>query len=174
MTGLERAYTANFFRDGKRIALFGKTQGGASRIFLYELGRDELRPISPELNPGYSVSVSPDERWVAAVEGDGTPTLFPVDGGTPQPIRELGPNYQTIGWLNDGTLLTFERNALPATVLRFDPRTRAVTPYRKLAPPDVAGVPRLTKVMVTPDGKTFAFHFRRRTDVLYLLDPAQD
>jgi len=38
----------------------------------------------------------------------------------------------------------------------------------------VAGVPRLTKVMVTPDGKTFAFHFRRRTDVLYLLDPLQE
>jgi len=27
---------------------------------------------------------------------------------------------------------------------------------------------------VTPDGKTFAFHFRRRTDVLYLLDPLQE
>jgi len=174
VTGLERAYTASFFKDGKRIALFGKTQGGPSRIFLHELGRDELRPISPELNPGYSVSVSPDERWVAAVEGDGTPTLFPVDGGAPQPVKELGPNYQTIGWLADGSLLVFERNALPATVLRFEPRTRAVTKFGSLTPPDAAGVPRLTKVMVTPDGKTFAFHFRRRTDVLYLLDPAQD
>jgi len=58
--------------------------------------------------------------------------------------------------------------------MRFDPRTRAVTRFGSLAPPDAAGVPRLTKVMVTPDGKTFVFHFRRRTDVLYLLDPARD
>ena len=50
-------------------------------------------------------------------------------------------------------------------------RARAVTPFRTLTPPDAAGVPRLTKVMVTPDAKTFVFHFRRRTDVLYLLDP---
>jgi len=170
--GLERAYTAAFFADGKRVALFGKKLNEGSHIFELELGKDELRPISPELNPGYSISISPDQRWVAAVEGDGTPTLFPVGGGTPQPIRELGPKYQTIGWLQVGTLLTFERNAIPAPVLGFDPRTRKVTPYRTLAPPDAAGVPRLTKVMVTPDGKTFVFHFRRRTDVLYLLEPA--
>jgi len=171
--GLERAYTASFFHDGKRVALFGKTQGGPSRIFVYEFGRDELRPISPELNPGYSVAVSPDDRWVAAVEGDGTPTLFPVDGGPPQPVKELGPKWQVIGWLHDGSLLAFERNVLPSAVVRFDPRTRAVTKFGSLTPPDAAGVPRLTKVMVTPDGKTFVFHFRRRTDVLYLLDPAQ-
>ena len=47
-----------------------------------------------------------------------------------------------------------------------------MTAVRTLAPADVAGVARLTKAMVTPDGKTIAFHFRRRTDVLYLLDPA--
>src|SRR5262249_16457403 len=70
-----------------------------------------------------------------------------------------------------GSLLGFERNVLPSSVVRFDLRTRAVTPFRTLTPPDAAGVPRLTKVMVTPDGKTFVFHFRRRTDVLYLLDP---
>jgi hypothetical protein len=172
LSGLERAYTASFFHDGKRVALFGKTQGGPSRIFLLELGRDELRPISPELNPGYSIAVSPDERWVAAVENDGTPTLFPVGGGAPEPLKELGPKYQVIGWLEDGSLLVFERNVLPSSVVRFDLRTRAVTPFRTLTPPDAAGVPRLTKVLATPDGKTFVFHFRRRTDVLYLLDPA--
>jgi Tol biopolymer transport system component len=169
--GLERAYTASFFKDGKRIALFGKTQGGPSRIFLHELGHDELRPISGELSPGYSIAVSPDERWVAAVESDGTPTLFPVDGGAPDVLKELGPKYQIVGWLQDGSLLAFERNVLPTSVVRFDLHTRAVTPFRSLTPPDAAGVPRLTKVMVTPDGKTFVFHFRRRTDVLYLLDP---
>ena len=172
--GLGRAYTASFFRDGKRIALFGKMQGGPSRIFVLELGRDEVRPISPELNPGYSIAVSPDERWVAAVEGDGTPTLFPVDGGAPDVLKELGPKYQIVGWLQDGSLLAFERNVLPSTVVRFDLRTREVTPFRTLTPPDAAGVPRLTKVMVTPDAKTFVFHFRRRTDVLYLLDPAEN
>ena len=170
--GLERAYTASFFNDGKRIALFGKTQGGPSRLFTLELGRNQLRPISAELNPGYSIAVSPDERWVAAVESDGTPTLFPVDGGAPDIVKELGPKYQIIGWLQNGSLLAFERNVLPSPVVRFDLHTRAVTPFRSLTPPDAAGVPRLTKVMVTPDGKTFVFHFRRRTDVLYLLDLA--
>ncbi|HUM11612.1 MAG TPA: hypothetical protein VLT82_11730 [Myxococcaceae bacterium] len=98
------------------------------------------------------------------------PTLFPVEGGTPDRVTELGSKFDVIGFLKDGALLANERNALPSPVLRFDPRTRRVTAYSTLAPGDLTGVPRLTKVMVTPDGKTFAFHFRRRSDVLCLMD----
>ena len=87
---------------------------------------------------------------------------------------ELGPRYSVVGWLRDQSLLAFERNVVPARVVRFDPKNRQVTPWRTLAPPDLSGVPRLTKVLATPDGKTFAFHFRRRTDVLYLLDPTEN
>ena len=49
---------------------------------------------------------------------------------------KLGPNYQTIGWLKDGTLLTFERNAIPAPVLAFDPRTRLLRPKQVRAVAD--------------------------------------
>ena len=144
--GLERAYTASFFRDGKRVALFGKMQNGPSRIFELEPERGHVRPISPELAPGYFLAISPDQRWVAASNSDGMPTLFPVDAGAaPQPLTELGPRYQVAGFLQDGSLLAFERNALPTSVVRLDLRTRAVTPYRTLAPTDAAGVPRLRR-----------------------------
>jgi hypothetical protein len=171
--GMEFVYTASFFADGKRVALFGRRGEEASRVFVLDTDSGQLRAISPPLNAGYTVAVSPDQRWVAASDTDKGPALFPVDGGAADRIPELGPKFSAVGWLRDQTLLAFERNALPSPVVRFDPKTRQVTPFRTLAPPDMAGVPRLTKVLATPDGKTFAFHFRRRTDVLYLLDPVE-
>ena len=171
--GMERVYTASFFRDGKRVALFGRRGEDASRVFVLDIDSGELRSISPPLAPGYTIAVSPDQRWVAAPDAEGAPILLPVEGGSPDRVPELGLRFGLIGWMKDQTLLAFERNALPDPVVRFDPRTREVTPFRTLAPVDLAGVPRLTKVLATPDGKTFAFHFRRRTDVLYLLDPVE-
>jgi len=32
----------------------------------------------------------------------------------------------------------------------------------------------VTKALVTPDGETFAFHYRRRSDTLFLLDFGPD
>jgi len=171
--GMERVYSASFFHDGKRVALYGRRGEDVSRVFVLDMHGGDLRSISPPLAPGYILAVSPDQRWVAVSDPDGTPSLIPVEGGTPDRVTELGPRYGVVGWLKDQTLLAFERNVVPAPVVNFDPRTRQVTPYRTLAPVDLAGVPRLTKVLATPDGKTFAFHFRRRTDVLYLLDPAE-
>jgi hypothetical protein len=129
-----------------------------------------LRPISPPIAPTFRVAVSPDQRSVAASGSDGTVTIFPLDGGNPDRVSELGNDAQLIGWLEEGSLLAFERSAVPSRVRRFDPRTRAVTPYTTLAPPDLTGVQRLIKVLATPDGKTFAFHHRRRSDVLFLMD----
>ena len=136
---------------------------------MLDLETGASRPISPPLTTLFRMVTSLDQRWVAR-DLDGTPTLFPVEGGTPDRLTELGPKYEVIGWLKDGTLLLNERNALPSQVVRFDLRTRQVSPYGVLAPGDLTGVPRVTKAMVTPDGKTFAFHFRRRSDTLFLLD----
>jgi hypothetical protein len=169
-TGLSRVYVASFFRDGKHAALLGARGDEAPRVLVLDLESGASRPISPPLSPAFRMAASLDGRWVAKADVDGTPTLFPVDGGTPDRLTEIGPKYEAIGWLKDGTLLLNARNALPSPVICFDPRTRKVSHLGTLAPGDLTGVPRVTKAMVTPDGKTFAFHFRRRSDTLFLLD----
>ncbi len=169
-TGLSRVFVASFFRDGKRAALLGARGDEAPRVLVLDLETGASRPISPPLSPAFRLATSLDQRWVAKSDVDGMPTLFPVDGGSPDRLTEVGGKFEAVGWLTDGTLLLNERNALPSPVVRFDLRTRKVSPYGVLAPGDLSGVPRVTKALVTPDGKTFAFHFRRRSDVLYLMD----
>ena len=168
--GMRRVHSGSFFRDARHAALIATRAEEGTRLFVLDTESGTARPISSRMNPGFRAAVSPDQRSVASGDADGTPTLFPVDDGSPDRLTEIGPAFEVAGWLKDGTLLAFERNALPSAVLRFDPRTRQVTPYGTLTPGDLSGVPRVTKALVTPDGKTFAFHFRRRSDTLFLLD----
>ncbi len=173
-SGPTRVFSASFFRDGKRAALLAAQDQERPRILVLDLETGASRPISPPLSPGFRIATSLDQRWVAKADVDLTPTLFPVEGGTPDRLTEVGPRFDVVGFLKDGTLLLNERNALPSTVVRFDLHTRQVTRYGALAPADLTGVPRVTKAVVTPDGKTFAFHFRRRSDTLFLLDFGPD
>jgi eukaryotic-like serine/threonine-protein kinase len=171
LPGIGRVDAGAFLRDGKRLALLvrrGSEKLDQLMVFNTESG--EMRMISPLLPYSIGLATSLDDRWVAMNDSDGVLTAFPVAGGTPLKVPELGPTYQIAGWLRDGTMLAFDRYTLPAPVVRFDPKTRAVTPVTHLAPADVTGVPRITKVRVTPDGKTFAFHHRRVSATLYVMD----
>jgi Tol biopolymer transport system component len=172
--GLERISGAGFFRDGKRLALKGRVDGSSpERLYVFEIEGAKLRVISPpfQFTFGWGVlAVSPDQQWVATSGPDGIVIAYPVQGGEPLRATELGPGYVLAGWLRDGSLLAFERYALPSPVRRFDPRSRTTSLFTTLAPADRTGVPRLIRARVTPDGRTLAFHYRRMTGALYVLD----
>jgi len=170
--GLERFGGGAFFRDGKRVALLAQPHGSIlPRLYVLELEGGKLRAISPplEFEPPAG-AVSPDQRWVAIRASDGIVTAYPVDGGEPMRAVELGPGYRVIGWLPDGSLLAFERDAVPAKVRRYDPRSRTSSLFATLAPADRAGVTRIIKARASADGRTIAFHFRRMGGSLYELD----
>jgi eukaryotic-like serine/threonine-protein kinase len=170
--GLERVFGGDFFQDGKRLALVGQSGSHTpALLYLYELEGARLHAISqPGIARDYAVSVSLDEQHVALLGEDGLVNVYPVAGGEPFPLSALGPSHRVAGWLQDGTLLAFESFRVPSPVSRVDLRNRAVTPFTTIAPRDVTGVLSITKVRVTPDGQTLAFHFNRRNGRLYLFD----
>ena len=169
--GITRLFSGALFPDGQRVALLGMRGNQEIRLYVHDLRSAETRAISGPLGPTFHVEVSPDQRWVAANEADGSLTLFPVGGGKPDRIAELGQDHYVVGFLEDGSLLGVQtNNALPAPVRRFEPGTRKVSSYTTLTPPDLSGAQRVIKAVVTPDGKTFAFHYRFRSDTLFLMD----
>jgi len=93
-----------------------------------------------------------------------------VDAGEPIRADDLGDTNRIVGWLKDGSLLAFDRSSLPTQIRRFDPRSRTSSLYTTLTPADPTGVPVVLAVRVTPDGQTFAFHYRRMSGTLYVLD----
>ena len=168
--GIDRISSAKFFPDGKRLALCGGAQAPSQpRLWVFDLEGVKLRPISPPVSC-FFLAVSRDQRWVATNGPDGAITAYPVDAGEPIRADDLGDTNRIVGWLKDGSLLAFDRSSLPTQIRRFDPRSRTSSLYTTLTPADPTGVPVVLAVRVTPDGQTFAFHYRRMSGTLYVLD----
>jgi eukaryotic-like serine/threonine-protein kinase len=170
---LQRVGAAEFFKDGKRLALLGRTgRSSGLGLYVYDMELRELRRLSAEGvvsdEHGLRVAVSPDQKHVAVGGDDGVIRIYPVEGGEPRLAPEFGPATHVAGWLQDGSLLAFEGQTLPAVVRRVDLRTNAVTPWASLSPQDATGVSYIGTVNPSADGQTLALGFPRRNSELYL------
>ncbi len=154
--------------DGKQIVMAGREPGHATR--LYALGGGPPKAITPE---GISLiyAVSPDGSLVAARDAEGTSALYPVEGGEPQPIRELDRGDHPVAWSEDGrTLYSFRHGEVPCTVYRLDLATRRKEVWKVLGPADVTGVQHIGRVQITPDARSYAYGHIRQLSELYLVD----
>ena len=95
---------ATFFPDGQRLLVLGSDQQGAIRLFVEELEGETARPLTP---PGVITTlntISPDGRSVIAFgfARPDEPSIYPVDGGPPSPLKGLVPGETVIRWRPDG------------------------------------------------------------------------
>jgi hypothetical protein len=171
-SGLAFIYSASFFGDGHRVALTGRSRPDVpDQVWELNLEGGPLRLISPEnVGPLAHVAVSFDQRWVATTRPDGLVTVYSLKGAEPIRVPAWGSTHAVVGWLADGTLLAWERFKVPCRIERFDPRSGAIQLFTTLAPSDAAGVQRLGRVKVTPDGRTIVFDHFRGTGTLNLLE----
>jgi hypothetical protein len=116
------------------------------------------------------VAVSPDQRWVAATPANGRLTAYSLEGGEPIRVEAWGSEHEVAGWLDDGTLLAFERFKVPSRIERFDRRSGTIRLFATMSPNDPLGVQILRRVRVTLDGRTVAFDVFRSTGTLNLLE----
>jgi hypothetical protein len=162
---------ARWLWDGKGIALMGLAPGEKQfRLFVAPLDGGVPAPISLEpLNPIF-MEVSRDDSVVAARTADSVLTLYPLDGGTPIPLRDLGPDAAPIGWTPGGQLWVKSIGAVPARVSRYDVHERRVVEERTVSPSDLTGVLSVPWVRISGDGRAVAFDYHRLLDNLYLFD----
>jgi eukaryotic-like serine/threonine-protein kinase len=59
---------------------------------------------------------------------------------------------------------------IPGRFFRLDLRTFQATLWKEVTPPDVAGVRAVQPLLITPDGKSYVYTFRRVLSDLYLAD----
>ena len=168
-----------FFPDGRRILVNGQLPNGKTRIYSVDLNGGSYRQIAPDGFDSFfgEIPLSPDGKRIdsqADTPGEGlgrvTIKLFPTDGGTPQPVPGFEPDDVVIRWAEDGkSLFVFKRDRLPAPVYRLDLETGKRTPWMELMPADPAGVTRIPIVVMTPDGKSYAYNLARDLSDLYLV-----
>jgi eukaryotic-like serine/threonine-protein kinase len=163
---------ARWFPDEKRILFLGVESGHGARLYIQNIAGGPPQAITPEGVNQYAYALSPDGSQIAAAMGPESKLfLFPTNGGDPRPIAGLDPGDWPIGWSEDGRwLYTYRFGELPATISRFELATQKKTLWKQLMPPEPSGVDIVSPILVTPDGKSYAYGFVRIFSDLYVVE----
>ena len=162
---------AKWFPDGKRFVISGDESGHNDQLYVEDLVGTKPRAITPEGVAPFEFAISPDGKLVAAIGPDGKGVLYPVDSGEPQPIQGWGDHDAPISWSADGqSLYIFERGKVPTSVYRLNLKTGQKTLMKELVPFDPAGVYLIGLVLMTPDGQTCIYNYRRILSALSLVE----
>ncbi|HVE65150.1 MAG TPA: hypothetical protein VNC59_01110, partial [Thermoanaerobaculia bacterium] len=163
---------SEFFPDGRRLLLAGSEPGRGLRLYVYEIGGTKARAITPEgVSLTNSNPISPDGRTVFAFGPDRRLLLYPTDPGEPRPIPGIEDGELAIRWTADGNAIWVHRtNENPTKVYRLDVTTGERTLWRELTPPDPAGVLQIAPILMTADGKSYVYSYRRTLDELFLVE----
>jgi serine/threonine protein kinase len=169
--GIERlrSYHQGFLPDGKRIWFSGAEAGHPDRTYVQDIGGvGTPRPVTPE--GIFAVGVSPDGKAMLAPDSDGRLTLFPVDGGAAHAVQGIDPGQIFVQWGDDGKSLYMRDDSLPTAVYKVDLSTGKKTPWLRLAPPDLSGVASVHLVVLSRDGKAYAYSYNRIVSELLVVD----
>jgi Tol biopolymer transport system component len=113
--------------------------------------------------------VSPDGRAALALAADGVPTLYPIDGGEPRPLPGASREDVPLRWSPDGRSIYVQRGQdLPPRVDRIDVATGARRSWKELPLPDPAGVMTVGPILLSADGESYVYSYRRAVDDLML------
>jgi len=159
--------------DGRQVIFTACEPGRGARLYVQSVDGGPPQSFTPEEEGVHLTSpnaVSPDGRGVAAVAADGFVRFYGLDGSRGD-IKGTEMGDAPIRWGHGGeSLFVYRRGELPLKVERVELATGVRTVVRELMPPDPAGVVEVLRVLLTPDGESYAYTYTRDLSDLYLVD----
>jgi eukaryotic-like serine/threonine-protein kinase len=156
--------------DGRRVVFTGIEPGRGARLYVMDLPSGKPRAISAEgvpLRSGHAIS--PDGSRFATAAVDGGIALYALDGGEPTKLRGARPEEVAVRWTRDGRGLYVFRPDLPGRLDVLDVSTGERRTWKEIVPPDPAGVVQVEPFVVSEDGATFVYSYRRLLGELELI-----
>jgi hypothetical protein len=168
---LKKIVDAAWFPDGRRIAVVGGEDARRVRLHVWDAHNTApARPVSSAGDFGRPV-VAVDGQWIAAARSGEPPALYPVNGGPLRPLQGAMADDEPLQWDPDGRTLFVRRGvSIPARIERLDIATGKRSLWRQLRPAETAGLFGISSVIVTPDGKSYAYTFASSIGSLYLAE----
>jgi len=161
---------ATWFPDGKRLLISGTSATAEAVFYEKKLDGGPPRQIpSPPMRP-YCFALSPDGATIAGHSSEGRLTLVPVAGGPPRTFPPDVDARCVLAWDAAGRGVFYLGDAaITARIEKIDVATGAHAVFREVAPADRAGVQVVSPVLITPDGNTIAYSYRRMLGELLLV-----
>jgi Tol biopolymer transport system component len=159
--------------DGTRFILYAREKGHDWRLYIVDPNGTKKVAITPEgVVPLYSwtVTISPDGKFVIAVGKDQKVYRYPIDGGQPILIPGLSTEEEPFQWSADGkSIYIYKHGELPARVFEVDIATGERKLFKELMPSDPSGVTGIENLRFTPDAKSYAYSYERVLSTLYIV-----
>jgi len=156
---------------GERLLIWASEREQTPRGYLYGLKDGSLRALTPA---GFHLMdprpISPDGKWIAMLDKDEKPVLFPLEGGSPHPLPGMTKADSIAGWSGDGGFVYAVSGSIPVRVFRVNISTGARQLWKEIAPADLAGIGAVGPVLVTPDGRYYAYTYTRTLADLFVVD----
>jgi DNA-binding winged helix-turn-helix (wHTH) protein/Tol biopolymer transport system component len=159
---------AKWFPDGRQIVFVGYEAGHGPRCYVQSVETGKPRPFTPD---GMMLcSVSPTGS-ILAVTRDSRALLYSAQSSE-QPYKELKleKGEMPIGWTPDGKFLYLFRSvSVPATITRFQVATGHRSLWKRVPLPPARTGLKCEAVVITPDGRSFAYTYSNQSSDLYLV-----
>jgi hypothetical protein len=138
------------------------------------MSTSKLTPITPEGIVGQTVLVSADENSILARSEQGY-AFYSPQGKLQNEVPALTIDDALIQRTSDGkAVFVVNRNAQnPLEVYRVDLKDGKRTLWKQITPSDPAGIVGRGLMIMTPDGNTYAYTYRRVLSDLYLVPGLQ-
>jgi serine/threonine protein kinase/Tol biopolymer transport system component len=159
--------------DGRRLLVRASKENQALRLYEIDPRQGSPRPLSPE-GTKFPFAVSPDGSYVVAVGPDDVPRIYPVADGDPRSIPGVRAGDVPLRVDELGkSLLLFRRGEIPTRIERLDLESGARSPWLELAPSDRAGLLDVGFILLSADGNSYVYSYRRMLSTLYFVDGLQ-
>jgi hypothetical protein len=169
-----------FHPDGSKIYLSDFVRSNFARLDL-DSGAVHLEAVSPKITTYSRQEVqSPDGRQFLVQSLDqpihperrGEALVIVREGDTQGTPTKGNLHGEAIaGWAEDSReAYLWNRNTVPAEVIRWNPATGQRRTILQINPTDTAGVMGMEILKITPDGKAYAYGLVRKLSDLYLVE----
>ncbi|HEY7697166.1 MAG TPA: hypothetical protein VIE88_02060, partial [Vicinamibacteria bacterium] len=174
--GIVEYQAAAFFPQGDRVLFAGREKGGPVRLYSQAIEGSGPEPVSPEIHPPsyFTIPVSNDGRFAAALDTQSRLSLYPLDGGSPRPLPGLETGDLPLRFRGDGrSLYVLGHSQPPARIYAVEVETGKKELLTELHPYDPAGAWKILLVSTTPEADSFAYSYRSSASDLYLMEPSR-
>jgi eukaryotic-like serine/threonine-protein kinase len=171
-TGRVLVNQAFFFPDARHILEVGSgPDDHALRLYVQDGPEGIPAAISPEgVQFHYRGCISPDGKQIAALDPEGKPIIYHVDGGAPAAIPSTTDGDEPVQWAPDGKSVLVGRSEILNHVFRIDLSTGQRKPFMSTTPPDPTGLLDSSPPSFSRDLKAYVYSYTRITSDLYVID----
>ncbi|MGH9442438.1 MAG: TolB family protein, partial [Thermoanaerobaculia bacterium] len=159
--------------DSRRFVFDAMDAGKERRLYLQDSEGGPPRALTPPGHPIKKFLLSGDRKTAFVQESDGGVVEIPVDGGTPRPYH---PNMNLGGFEpirfsgDDRSLFARDLDKIPVGIYRFDVATGRKELMKQVSPGDPAGLQGIRTILLSADGRFYAYAYTRSLSDLYTAD----